>query len=93
MADCEGDRLAEPPPAGFDAVDLDMIKSGDRLGPALGRRVFDALTRAEERIAEMDAALEPFCFDGLRWLHGNKVAITVATADIERARAIRTRGE
>lgn len=53
-------RPAEPPPAGFDAVDLDMIKSGDRLGPALGQRVFDALsraTRAEERIAEMDAAL------------------------------------
>lgn len=50
-------------------------------------------TRVEERIAEMDAALKPFCFDGMTWLHGNKVAITVATADIERARAIRTRGE
>lgn len=97
-------RPAEPPPAGFDAVDLDMIKSGDRLGPALGQRVFDALsraTRAEERIAEMDAALEPFAMEGWadengwteRGCPNDRICDWFGPSDFRRARAIRTRGE
>lgn len=52
---------------GFDATDMDMIRSGDMLGPALGLRAATALqslsaraTTAEAEAKAMREALEPF---------------------------------
>lgn len=46
--------------AGFDAVDLEMIRRGDMLGPRLGRRTYDALTTLSTEVQELRAALRPF---------------------------------
>lgn len=67
----------------------------------VARKFVVRATRAEERIAEMEAALEPFAMEGWadengwteRGCPNDRICDWFGPSDFRRARAIRTRGE
>lgn len=58
-------EMPDPIP-GFDSVDLDMIRRGDMLGPRLGARVFEALSRSTP-MGVTEAMVEAAVAELARW--------------------------
>ncbi len=77
---------------GFDAVELDIIKHGDRLGPKLGERVFEALT-AHRSASPVQAGIDPLVAETWRDLEiasraSGALSVSMIHLPVENVRAI-----